>query len=302
MIGRQSKGIARAWFWIVVAAGPAVADDAGLITLVEGQARLLRGVSVFAAAEGVKLEQGDIVETMPKSQVQLELNDGTLLNMDASSKLHVAAYRASQGRLAGSSEVVLLQGLLKYSRAQSTPGTELRLVTPALAVGVQQGSGILRVTEGRNELFLESGGGKALELVPKGKSGPPLDLKVDEYLASQPGKPLIRQPRAPREFVAALPRQFLDTLPPRRERLKSRVVEPKKERDVTYGDVGPWLRSSSRPRLAFIKRFTPRIADPAFRKELEANLPEHREWHRVLYPEMYRKKDKDRRPEAVPPR
>jgi hypothetical protein len=101
LIGRRNKGITRAWFWIVVAAGPAFADDAGLITLVEGQARLLRGTSVFVAAEGVKLEQGDIVETMPKSQAQLELNDGTLLNMDASSKLHLAAFRASQGRLVG---------------------------------------------------------------------------------------------------------------------------------------------------------------------------------------------------------
>ena len=302
MIGRRNKGIARAWLWIVIASGPAFADDAGLITLVEGQARLLRGVSVFLAAEGVRVHEGDIVETMPKSQAQLELADGTLLNVDASSKLHLAAFRTSQGRLTGNAELVLLQGLLKYSRPQTPPGSELRLLTPAVAVAVQHGSGIVRVTEGRIEAFVESGGGKAVEVLAKGKTGEPVDMKADEYLSSLAGKPLVRQPRAPREFVAALPRHFLDTLPSRREKFKSRVVEPKKERDVTYADVGVWLQSASRPRQVFVKRFTPRLADPAFRKELDANLAAHREWHRVLYPEQYRKKDKDRRPEAVLPR
>jgi hypothetical protein len=289
---------------MLFAATPALADDAGLITLVEGQAKLLRGVSVFAAAEGVKLAQGDIVETLPKSQAQLELSDGTLINLDASSKLYLATYRTSQGRLVGSSEVVLLQGLLKYSRAQGAPATEFRVTAPELGIAVQQASGIVRVTEAKTEVFLESGAAKAVEPAAKGKSSQPLDIKVDEFVASQQGKPLVRLPRAPKDFVSALPRQFLDALPSRRERLKNRVVEPKKERDVTYDDVAPWLRSTSKIRQGqvFVKRYTPRISDPGFRKELEAHLAEHREWHRVLYPEQYRKKDKDRRPEAVPPR
>jgi hypothetical protein len=93
-----------------------------------------------------------------------------------------------------------------------------------------------------------------------------MDLKVDEFVASQQGKPLVRLPRAPKDFVSALPRQFLDALPSRRERLKNRVIEPKKERDVTYDDVAPWLRSSSKIRQGqgFVKRYTPRISDPAF--------------------------------------
>ena len=38
-------------------------------------------------------------------------------------------------------------------------------------------------------------------------------------------------------------------------------------------------------------RFRPRLADPAFRSELIANLKYHPEWDPILFPEKYKPKD-----------
>ena len=48
------------------------------------------------------------------------------------------------------------------------------MTAPELGIAVQQASGIVRVTEAKTEVFLESGAAKAVEPAVKGKSGQPM--------------------------------------------------------------------------------------------------------------------------------
>ena len=58
------------------------------MTLLEGSASLLRGPSRYALAEGVRLEQGDILEELgDKALCQVEFTDGTIVDLAPQSRL-----------------------------------------------------------------------------------------------------------------------------------------------------------------------------------------------------------------------
>jgi len=62
-----------------------------------------------------------------------------------------------------------------------------------------------------------------------------------------------------------MPRQFRDDLPVLLDRFKNRRSEPKREHEVTYAEVEPWLKAG--PRSEEISsnglRFDPRIPSSA---------------------------------------
>jgi hypothetical protein len=55
------------------------------------------------------------------------------------------------------------------------------------------------------------------------------------------------------------------------------------EREATYADVQSWL--SGPYRVSFMKRFEPKLADPAFKAAVEANSKATPEWVTVAKPE-----------------
>jgi len=89
---------------------------------------------------------------------------------------------------------------------------------------------------------------------------------------------------------------FLKTMPPAfRDRLVAvpglaksvkpgKPAPPVKERDVDYADVSPWLQAKLQVRRALVTRFKPRLADPAFRSQLEQELGQTPEWKAILNP------------------
>ncbi len=55
--------------------------------------------------------------------------------------------------------------------------------------------------------------------------------------------------------------------------------------EVTLAEAQPWLDGPYRK--AFLRRFAPRLRDPAFRAGVEARLAAYPEWDRTLHPERY---------------
>lgn len=55
-------------------------------------------------------------------------------------------------------------------------------------------------------------------------------------------------------------------------------------RAVNYGDISPWLVSSLPERRAFPARFRSRLADTAFRRDVDAHLKALPDWRALLYP------------------
>jgi hypothetical protein len=116
-------------------------------------------------------------------------------------------------------------------------------------------------------------------------------VKGGDFIVRRGEQPATFAPRPSQEFVKNMPRHFRDNLPVLLEKAKSKRVEPKREHEVAYAEVEPWLKAGLPVRKTFVKRFEGRSKDPEFRRNLIENLREHPEWDPVLYPEKYETKD-----------
>jgi hypothetical protein len=261
----------RTWLWLSLCllAGTAhAATEVGVVTLSDAGTRVLRGATWYKLTPGLAIEDGDIVAADPQAQVQLEFAPGTLAALAGEGTLHVTVPKGGGLALAWSS------GLLKI--AAKPPGARVR--TAVLEVEIPDGIAVMRTDAASAEVFVEVGSARLVE--PAGSR----DAKRGEYWRKSAGAPLASQPLAPKAFVAALPRNFLDPLPVLAPRLKSKpglVVD----HEITYAEAEPWL--AGRDRAAFERRFASRLRDPAFRRAVEPHLSRYPSWDRMLHPEKY---------------
>ena len=256
-----------------------------IATILDGDAALLRDISLFTLVEGTRLYAGDILETGANSRLlQLEYADGTRLNLGPSTRLQVMP-QLGAARAKTTPHAYLLQGSLKLragAKAASTPGTVL--ASPWLDFQAGSAAAVLLVQANSTRLFAETGD---LGLLSWRTSAPPSNtLKSGELLSwFASAKPLLTS-RAPGEFVQSLPKAFLDNLParaalfsaPERQVVLTRIGEP------AYALLQPWLDAESALRKANLPRWKPLAAKPEFRLALRANMGAHPEWGPVLDP------------------
>lgn len=260
---------------LVLASGSAgAAVEAGTFTLAEGGVRLLRGAVWYKLVQGVTAEEADIVESPERAQVQLESPAGSIVNLVGPGTLYLVPGKGGQPVLA------LRGGWLKI--AAKGAGTRVR--TTSLDVVIAEGTVVLRTQGPLTELFIEAGGARLIELTAAGGDGMARDAKRGEYWSKASSGAFTTVPRAPRPFVEAMPRHFVDPLPVLAGRSKGKptlVVD----HDITFAEAEPWLAGRDRP--VFEKRFAVRLRDPAFRKAADANIARYPSWDRMLHPEKY---------------
>ncbi|HTQ73602.1 MAG TPA: hypothetical protein VMI74_04900 [Burkholderiales bacterium] len=252
--------------WLFAGAGQA-AVDAGVITLADGDSRLLRGATWYKLAPGVGLQDADILTGGARSQVQVEFTGGTLASFAGEGALMINV--AKDGALA----LTLTAGALKVA----VKGPPVRVRTTQFEASVADGIVVMRADGG--ELFVEAGSAKLSDA-----SGAREAKRGEYWVKSAAG--FATKPLAPKPFVESLPRNFLDPLPVLAPGLKSRAV-PAVDRDITFAEAEPWL---ARDRAAFEKRFASRLRDPAFRKAVEPVVARYPSWDRMLHPEKYQPK------------
>ena len=126
-----------------------------------------------------------------------------------------------------------------------------------------------------------------VELTEKGTDGPGHDLKRGEYWSRNASGTFGTQSRAPRIFVDQMPRHFIDPLHALVGRLKSPPT-PVVDHEITFAEAEPWL--AGRDRAVFERRFTSRLRDPVFRKEVMPVAARFPTWDRILNPEKYEPK------------
>jgi hypothetical protein len=264
----------------------AAADPFATVTLLEGPADLVRGVTRYALAEGVRLVPGDIIEVRDKGLAEIEFADGVALAMGAGTRM--LAVTAPRGKSAAG-DYYVLQGRLKLSGVKQ--GASLRLVTPIFTLMPAEGIAVLAVDSGEGSVFVESGEMRLVESPAKGGASAPLRLKSSDFFTRKAGQKGAVAPRPSPAFISALPKVFLDPLPTRMARYKERQVAPRRGEDVSYAEVEAWLKAPPEIRRPLVPRFEPRASDPAFRAGLIANLKFHPEWDRILFPEKYEPKE-----------
>lgn len=256
---------------------PAGAQEVGTLTLVEGPLRLIRGTTVLQGAEGVRLHQGDIVESSDAGFAQLEFTGKTIVALGPATRVLLF------GRAAGSAEeLVLLSGWLKAQSSES-----YRYSAPLLTVSTADSSLIIHSTGESAEIFVESGSGRIGEVALDGKARNSQIARAGQLFSRVAGKEVSVNSRPSHSFVEAMPPPFRDTLPSLLARFANKLVQPKRDHEVTYSEVQPWLTTGLVWRRGFVKRFEPRLQDPEFRKVLEAHLKDHPEWGPVVHPELY---------------
>ena len=103
-----------------------------------------------------------------------------------------------------------------------------------------------------------------------------------------PAVPIV----APKPFVDALPRNYIDPLPSLASRIKSKPALAA-DHDITYEEAVPWL--SGKDRAAFERRFVVRLRDPVFRRAVAPHAARYPMWDRILNPEKYAPKTDDKK-------
>lgn len=263
------------------------AASIGIVTIVDGDLAVLRDTHRFAAAEGLRVRDNDILRTGSEAKLaRIELSDGTTLDLGPDTELML------QPRVGGAfgeraAMLYLARGWLKIG----TPAEPGAAGVASAVMDLQRltGTAVLRAMPGEAMLFVEAGRAQVAE-VREGRAAKPLALEDGDAVVMRPNEATVMAQRPPAEMLHGLPRAFADSLPRRAARFQNQPVEPGATTPVAYAEVSRWLNGEAPLRSIAVPRFAPRISDRAFRASLVAELRAHPEWDRVLFPEKYKPK------------
>ena len=262
---------------------PLAEQATGSLTLLEGSLTLIRGTTIYQGIEGMHLKRGDILETSSGSFAQLEFATGGVVALGPATRLYILPAGGTSGAHPVSLDLVMLDGWLKLEAAGAKGLYRFR--TPLLAITTSDGTVVARGSSTACDVFLESGGSTSLsEVNPSGDSGLPTQGKTGQFFSRLRGAPVSTVARPSSAFLDSMPRQFRDTLPPRQERFSNKLVAAKAEHPVSFDEIEPWLKTPSTWRRGLAERFSPRLSDANFRKQVESHLPEFPEWDPILHP------------------
>jgi len=270
------------------------------VTILDGDATVLRGATRLILAEGVRVEAEDIAETGDKTRLlRIEFDDGLIFDLGPGSRALLAP--RFSGDRTRSARFYLMQGWAKVTVPKTTPAPPASFASPGFDLTALTRQIVVSIQPGEALLFAEAGEATLVER-KAGKPLAPMVLKSDQFLSrTGDDKPVVTT-RPTQAFIQRLPRPFLDTLPSRAAVFKAREVEPKKLADIVWADAQPWVDAEASLRPLFLARWKPLAANPEFRKGLLTNERAHPEWDRVLHPEKYLPKPAASVPRGYPSR
>jgi hypothetical protein len=260
----------------------------GIVTILEGKATVIRGLSQFDAAEGMHLLGGDLVRTQSKSLLRVEYADECALEAGPDTQLQL--FHPSDKKRGNRPALYLLQGWLKLG---CKAGTDAAFTSKDLdVVGISRVI-VIRSNGDSRAIFAEQGTARVIKH-RTGESGA-ITLNQGDFLDVEPDAVTEVQPRPTADFMETLPRAYRDTLPSRYSTYVTRTADPQNPRAFGYTDVEPWLNAEPVIRRQFVGLWVRKVNDPAFRGPLDRDLAKHPEWDRILHPEKYEVE------ETVPP-
>ena len=269
-------------FWLLVLALPAFTAEVGVVTIAEGPARVLRGTVWYMLAAGAPFQEGDVLDAGDRTQVQVELASGGTLNVVGPAALFAVSIPIRNDKQDAPMEFALDKGWLKLV---SPAGAGMRIRAPSATVTAADATIVTRQDGKMFELFVESGSARIADTTRTGRDGAVHDAKSGEYWSREGDKPFVTERRAPAKFVAAMPRHLLDRLATLAAKFKGKRTPLSVDREITLAEADPWLTGPYR--RAFARRLSGRLADPTFRKAVEANSAAYPDFDRILHPEKY---------------
>ena len=253
----------------------AAAPRVPLVTILDGDATLLRDGTRFALAEGVRLQAGDLLATGPKTRLmRVEFPAGVGIAFGPDSRAMITPDLGDDMR-AG---VYLQVGWVKLVAPSGVSGA---IRSPVVDTDTTAGTLILAVQDDGAQAFAEAGPSRAQPRAPGAAAQP---LKSGEMLSVAAGgtRPALTRGASP-AFVQAMPHTFMDSLPARYTTF-SNDVPARRLGDMSYADAQPWIDAEPPLRRVFAERWHRLAAVPQFRSGLVAGLKAHPEWTPILYP------------------
>jgi len=261
-----------------------MAQAPGMLTILEGEALIVRGANRVRAAEGVRIAPGDIVETGANTFAQIEFANQSVLELGSGTRVLLGG----SPKLKLERTLFMLAGWLKLSNSRqeaNARGWEFR--SPLIEFGQLPPVVVIQLKPNELALFAERGELKLVERMAGAAPGV-VTVKQGQYYRRTAGTRGTLAPAAAQGFLTGMPRHFRDSLPLRAERFKDREVSPKAAPDFVYADVEGWLKAETQYfRRQFVERWRAKARDGAFRSALVANLSHHPEWDPILFPEKY---------------
>ena len=253
----------------------AAAPRAPLVTMLDGDATLLRDGARFALAEGTRLQAGDLLATGPRTRLlRVEFPAGVGVAFGPDSRAMLTPDLGDDMR-AG---VYLLSGWVKLAAPAGVSGAIRNRVADSDTTG---GTLILSVQADGAQAFAESGPSR---VQPRAPDAAAQALKSGEMITVPAGnaRPVLAK-GVSQAFVQAMPHTFMDSLPSRFGAFPA-DVPPRRLGDMSYADAQPWIDAEAPLRRVFAERWRRLAADPGFRSALVAGLKAHPEWTPILYP------------------
>jgi hypothetical protein len=266
-------------------AAQACAQAIGVVTVMQGEMRVIRGDDSIQAPAGMSVEQGDILSVADDAFAVLEFDDGAVLGLAKGARLFVYLHDSGKGAKAGV-QLYLMRGWAK-AQLQDRP---YAVATDGLVVAATGASFVVRGDEARNDVFVEAGQVEVQQIV-RGRPAARVSGARGQFVVQQSGKVPAMVGRPDAEFLAGLPRPFRDPLPRLAQRFAGKTVKPGKLRPVEYAEIADWMRLGSPWSRGMTRRFRGRLRDAEFRRAVRPDVGRYRDWDRVLNPEKYRKPD-----------
>jgi hypothetical protein len=254
----------------------------GIVTILEGKATVIRALSQFEAAQGMRLLANDLLRTQPNSLLRVEYPDECWLELGPDTLLQLS--HPAEKKRGNRPGLYLLQGWLKVG-CKANSGADGSLASGDVDVVGVSGVIVVRASGESHAIFAEQGTARVIRR--RTREAAQIALNRGDFLFVVPDRVPAAQARPPADFIDALPRAYRDTLPSRYSMFVSRTVDPKEQRTFSYSDVEPWLNAEASIRRQFVGLWRRKVNDPAFRGPLDRDLAMHPEWDRLLHPEKY---------------
>jgi hypothetical protein len=253
----------------------AAPSDVGVITFTEQPLRLIRASVLYNAASGVRLQNGDLIES-ERSMAQIEGLATGALALGPNTRIAIIQREGTTTTLH------VLRGWLKVQPKPGNTANGLKINTRNLHLDVSRSASVMQVKEELVEIFVENGTQSIVELDKRGQSGRKSLLSHEQYTQRMGEAPLQPPGRPPATFISTMPVAFFDPLILLAGR-PARNVQPKKIRDVDFEDVAHWLHAPGLNQAHLATQFAPRLASPAFRKSIIHEMGGSFEWENALY-------------------
>ena len=221
------------------AAGGAVAavDVAGTVTILEGEALITRAAGRLRAAEGVRLQVGDIVETGDGTFMQVELVDQTVLQIGPKARIMVGGPCPVEGR----PYVVRVERLVQVE--QRAQGRQRAHVRVPLAIDRDRAAarcGGDATQDQRGDVVRRTGRPQAGGASGRGRRSACARARP---IAARPAHAARSAARRRRPSWPRCRRRFAIRCRLRADKYREREVQPRAAPDFAYADVEPWLKA-----------------------------------------------------------